>query len=86
MKTLKIALFSAAVTLAPAAYAQVVNPPVETEQPAPETAPDIEATDTRAPETTDTDTATPDAPNAPDAPTAPETPEPEDAYSKPMAR
>lgn len=54
MKTLKIALISTAFAFAPAAYAQVVDQPVETEEQAPETTQEVEAGDSEqgAPETT----------------------------------
>ncbi|MFN3989911.1 MAG: hypothetical protein ACK4IS_06610 [Erythrobacter sp.] len=75
MKTLKIALFSTAIALAPAAYAQVVDQPVETEEQAPETAQDTDAADMQAPETPETETeeASPEVSNA------------DDTYSEPMA-
>lgn len=43
MKTLKIALISTAFAFAPAAYAQVVDQPVETEEQAPVVADEAEA-------------------------------------------
>lgn len=54
MKTLKIALISTAFAFAPAAYAQVVDQPVETEEQAPETTQEAEAGDSEqsAPEST----------------------------------
>lgn len=77
MKTLKIALFSTAIALAPAAYAQVVEQPAETEEqaPAPETTQDSDAADMQAPETPETETeeASPEVSNS------------DDTYSEPMA-
>jgi hypothetical protein len=76
MKTLKIALFSTAIAFAPAAYAQVVDQPAETEEQAPETTEDTDAADMQAPETPETETeeASPDVSNS------------DDTYSEPMAR
>jgi len=75
MKTLKIALFSTAIALAPAAYAQVADQPVETEEQAPETAQDTDAADIQAPEAPETETeeASPEVANS------------DDTYSEPMA-
>jgi hypothetical protein len=74
MKTLKIALFSATIALAPAAYAQVVEQPVETEEQAPETTPDYDATEMPAPETPETDTETETEEASPDISLSDETP------------
>ncbi|MFL0670196.1 MAG: hypothetical protein ACJLS3_01805 [Erythrobacter sp.] len=76
MKILKIAFFSATIALAPAAYAQVVEQPVETEEQAPETTPDTDLTEMPAPETpeTDTDTETETEEASPEIPLSDETP------------
>lgn len=76
MKTLKIALFSTAIALAPATYAQVVEQPVETEEQAPEAPEDIDAADMQAPETPETDTED----------TGPEVSTLNDTPSEPMAQ
>jgi hypothetical protein len=86
MNTIKMALFSAVVAVAPAAYAQPVSEPVETEQPAPDAAPESAASDVTAPETIETEEAKPEVSNAPAAPAAPEAPQPNETASEPMAR